>query len=50
MPSESEKRVCRICGCDEELSCTTVNGACFWVEWDLCSSCFNLAYGQEARI
>lgn len=31
-----EKRVCRVCGCTWNNPCP---GGCYWVEWDLCSSC-----------
>ncbi|MFA5487349.1 MAG: hypothetical protein WDA05_04945 [Candidatus Methanomethylophilaceae archaeon] len=33
------ERTCRICGCTEEHACETVCGACYWVEYDLCSAC-----------
>ena len=29
-------RECRVCGCTDDLAC---EGGCYWVEWDLCSSC-----------
>ncbi len=33
-------RVCRVCGCDDELACDDAEaGACWWVEEDLCSGC-----------
>lgn len=31
-----EKRKCRVCGCTWNNPCP---GGCYWVEWDLCSSC-----------
>jgi len=30
---------CRVCGCREADACETPNGACFWLEVDLCSAC-----------
>jgi len=36
----ADARRCRICGCTEDHVCP---GGCYWVEWDLCSSCA----GQE---
>lgn len=29
-------RVCRVCGCTQEMGC---EGGCSWVEFDLCSRC-----------
>jgi len=35
------ERICRICGCTYEKPCIDENGnSCYWVEEDLCSSCF----------
>jgi hypothetical protein len=30
---------CRGCGCTALDACETPNGACFWLEPDLCSAC-----------
>ena len=32
-------RTCRVCGCDDEHACATIEGPCTWVEPDLCSAC-----------
>lgn len=33
-------RTCCECGCDEHHACLDEEyGACWWVEWDLCSHC-----------
>ncbi len=29
-------RTCRVCGCTDAYGCPE---GCWWVEWDLCSSC-----------
>jgi len=34
-----EEPICRICGCTREHACETEEGACHWVEPDLCSAC-----------
>lgn len=34
-------RCCRVCGCTEHEPCLTSEGACSWVEEDLCSACFD---------
>lgn len=33
-------RRCRVCRCTDEHACP---GGCWWVEWDLCSSCIDHA-------
>ena len=35
---ENERR-CRECGCTDCAACVDINGPCWWVEDDLCSSC-----------
>ncbi len=37
--AEKGKRRCRGCGCTGDTPCLTLEGPCFWVEADLCSSC-----------
>lgn len=32
-------RLCRICACSEADACASCDGACAWVEDDLCSAC-----------
>ncbi|MBN9078227.1 MAG: hypothetical protein BGN87_06415 [Rhizobiales bacterium 65-79] len=32
-------RACRVCGCTDMAACVTADGACYWVEPDLCSAC-----------
>lgn len=39
-------RQCRICGCSENHAC---EGGCWWVEYDLCSSCQTKA-GKPIRL
>ncbi len=42
MPSPQKDwkdRVCRVCGCTYFRACVTPEGACTWVEEDLCSAC-----------
>lgn len=35
-------RRCRVCGCTDLQGCVQGDGtACYWVEWDLCSSCWD---------
>lgn len=41
------ERSCRICGCTEDHACETVYGACYWVEYDLCSACAEAAENRE---
>jgi hypothetical protein len=34
------ERACRKCGCTQNRACYSIEcGACWWVEWDLCSEC-----------
>lgn len=33
----SAEKICRVCGCTQDNACP---GGCYWVEDDLCSSCF----------
>lgn len=34
------RRTCRVCGCHERSACWGEDtGACWWVEYDLCSAC-----------
>lgn len=33
------RRQCRICGCTWENPCITSEGACSWLDWNLCSAC-----------
>jgi len=37
---------CVGCGCTDGNACATENGACFWVEDNLCSAC---AFGTAAE-
>lgn len=30
---------CRVCGCTDNHACMTDDGACYWIEPDLCSAC-----------
>ena len=32
----TEVRACRVCGCTDNRACP---GSCWWIEFDLCSSC-----------
>lgn len=32
-------RQCRVCGCTDDCACL---GGCYWVEYDLCSRCYNV--------
>ena len=45
VPAPEGVRTCRECGCWNEDACwDEIEGACWWVDGDLCSSC---AYGWE---
>ncbi len=33
------KRVCYVCGCDDEHACITPEGPCSWILDNLCSAC-----------
>lgn len=35
--TKTEVRVCRVCGCTQDLGC---RGGCYWIRPDLCSSCY----------
>jgi hypothetical protein len=35
-------RLCRICACSDADACLGHQGACSWIEHDLCSACFTL--------
>jgi hypothetical protein len=37
--ARNDRRVCRVCGCDDNHACLTDDGLCYWVEDDLCSAC-----------
>lgn len=42
LPVRTVKNVrrCRVCGCTEDRACFSFSeGACHWVEYDLCSAC-----------
>jgi len=43
------RRVCRVCGCDDDHSCLPDDGGpCWWVHPDLCSACaYKVAAGDE---
>lgn len=43
----AELRQCRVCHCTEELCCITADGACHWIEADLCSACAGVAIAHE---
>lgn len=36
MPVAFNARRCRACGCTDDMACMS---GCWWVEYDLCSSC-----------
>jgi hypothetical protein len=40
-------RQCRVCHCTDELVCLTEDGACHWIEPDLCSACAGVAIAHE---
>lgn len=46
VPLQKGVRHCRICGCTEKRAC---EGGCYWVEYDLCSSCIAEATMEEGR-
>lgn len=37
--SRLEPRKCRVCGCTTFHACKTKEGACHWIDKDLCSAC-----------
>ncbi|TCX51968.1 MULTISPECIES: Cas9 inhibitor AcrIIA9 family protein [unclassified Dehalobacter] len=39
MSEINAEQKCRVCGCSNESACMTEEGACYWVESDLCSAC-----------
>ena len=40
-------RKCRHCGCTDEVACPD---SCFWIEWNLCSSCIDVAKPVQMKI
>lgn len=49
--AENLERTCRACGCTEPNACINhVDGACWWVEPDLCSHCKLTAAALGSKI
>jgi hypothetical protein len=41
------QRQCRVCHCTDLAACATAEGACHWIEADLCSACAGVAIAFE---
>lgn len=47
LPIPAPARRCRVCGCTDDRACP---GGCWWVSWDLCSSCRDDAYRDSTPV